>query len=587
MAQALRATERRRAAVWVAIILLGAWMLFPILTPVHVEGFSASIVSLALHLNAGQLADYDHLHPANLEYFTLSRLGTVAFVSILTGSLHLSGDWSIRLTTWLGFAMLATSSFVLVRRWTNASGMATVVALLLIPGLAENSFFYNDTIFAAGLGTTALAVIGTSPTTAGAAISGVLLGAAIVSRLDAVLLAPAVVLIGYEQHGLGRAFWNRAVVYALCLLLPVVAVPAALHATIMDVYSTTKYAVSLWGESFRPVQHARELSFFLGLPAAVLIALGCLGLSRRRDHARTMLLVGVPTLFNLVALGKIWQSRQLLPLTPFLAALLVIGWRHISEPREGERGSALEWTVIALSCFAWFAPIVVVRVSDGPRAPYGRLWTPMLWRRWQQAVDANQVEIRALVEDPRTDSTAIITDTWDADRYLHLALQERGYREITSSSEGEACRKTAEIFAKSDRRILHLRLHQPFLPNWPQLALARLEMWAIPCIAGWRPSRLVRLAPFEQLWWSETERADSGVEALRSRSFATFSKTRYNPQLSVDLPPSDLDALHRGYQKQVVYLESRSGDRHWRAERLDDAERLMAARVWKAPSGAP
>src|SRR3954471_3192122 len=130
----MRVIEQRHAAVWVAIILLSAWMLHPILTPAHVEGFSASIVSLALHLNDGHLADYDRLHPANLEYFTLSRLGTVTFVSVLTGPLGLSGDWSMRLTTWLGFVVLATSSFVLVRRWTNATSTAILTALLLIPG---------------------------------------------------------------------------------------------------------------------------------------------------------------------------------------------------------------------------------------------------------------------------------------------------------------------------------------------------------------------------------------------------------------------------------------------------------------------
>src|SRR6476659_9669854 len=101
-------------ASWAALIVIAAWLLHPILTPAHVEGFSASIVSLALHLNDGRLADYDRLHPANLEYFTLSRLGTVAFVSVLTGPAGLPGELAMRLTTWLAFLALATSSFVLV-----------------------------------------------------------------------------------------------------------------------------------------------------------------------------------------------------------------------------------------------------------------------------------------------------------------------------------------------------------------------------------------------------------------------------------------------------------------------------------------
>src|SRR5215203_3539865 len=234
------ASKQRKLAAWLALAVVGAWLLSPILTPAHVEGFTASIVSLALHINAGQIADYDRLHPANLEYFTLSRLGIVSWMSVLTGPLGLSGEWAMRLTTWMGFAALATSSFVLTRRWANASSFACVVALLLIPGLAESSFFYNDTILVAALGVTALAVISTSPSAVVAATSGVLFGAAIVARLDAILLAPAVLLIGYDQHGLGKAFWSRALVFTIAVLVPVVLVPAALGADILDVVAVTR-----------------------------------------------------------------------------------------------------------------------------------------------------------------------------------------------------------------------------------------------------------------------------------------------------------------------------------------------------------
>ena len=581
-------TLRRELVAWVAIILLSVWMLHPMLTPAHVEGFSASIVSLALHLNAGHLTDYDRLHPANLEYFTLSRLGTVAFVSVLTGPLGVSGEWAMRLTTWSGFLVLATSSFILVRRWTNASSEAIVVALLLIPGLSESAFFYNDTIFAAALGTTALAVIVMSRRLVAATVSGVLLGAAIVARLDAALLVPAVVLIGLEQHGLRRSFWTRASVFALGVLVPVVSVPAALHATIFDVYATTKHAVALWGEGFRPAQHARELSFFLGIPAGVLAALGCFGLARRRDYRRLLLLGGVPALFNLVALGKIWQSRQLLTMTPFLAALLIYGWRHVvSQSRERKGRDPLEWTVIVLCCFAWVAPVLVVRVSDGPRAPYGRLWTPLLWRRWQHAANANQEEIRTLVENPRADSMAIITDTWDGDRYLHLALQETGYRQLENDDSYEACRKSAETFARGDRRILHIRLHQPFLPNWPQLAAARLEAWATPCITSWKPARLVRLAPIWQLQRSMADSTGSDLERVRARALATIAEAQYSPQLAVDLPTSGLDALHRGYVREAELTGPPVAIGLSPADALREAENLMAARVWTSPLQTP
>jgi hypothetical protein len=335
-------------------------------------------------------------------------------------------------------------------------------------------------------------------------------------------------------------------------------------------------------------QHAREASFFVGFPAGILAALGCLGLARRRDYRRLVLLVGVPTLFNLVALGKIWQSRQLLPLTPFVAALVIFGWRHVvAQSREGDARGALEWTVIAVSCLAWFAPILVIRVSDGPRAPYGRIWTPPLWRRWQDAANANQEEIRALVDKPRTDSMAVITDTWDGDRYLHLALQETGYRPVEDSGRNQFCEKTAETFARDDRMVLHIRLHQPFLQNWPQLAAARLETWAIPCIAIWKPERLVRLAPLWQLRRSMSDSTNSGVAAVESRALAIIANAHFSPQLALELPPSSLEWLLRGYRSEAERAGTHSAGRRSPAEALYDAEQLMAARLWTSPSATP
>jgi hypothetical protein len=571
----------------VAIILLGAWLLHPILTPAHVEGFSASIVSLALHLDTGRFADYDRLHPANLEYFTLSRLGSVLWMSMLTRALPVSGEWAIRVTTWIGFMALATSSFILARRWTNASTVTVVVALLLIPGLAESSFFYNDTIFAAALGVTALAVVAVSPSAVAAATSGLLFGAAIVARLDAILLAPAVLLVGYDRYGWGRVFWSRALVFTIAVLVPVAALPASLDATILDVVAITRYAIRLWGDAFRPAQHAREASFFLGIPAAILVAFGSLRLVRIRDRSRLVLLVGVPVLFNLVTLGKIWQARQLLPLTPFVASLLILGWQHVASEASRPEGRALKRTVLAVCCLAWAAPLMVVKVSDGPRAPYGRLWTPVLWRRWQQAAASNQADIRAVVERPRGDSTVFLTDTWDGDRYLHLALQERGYQLIEARDSSDTCSKTAELFAKGDRRALHIRLHQPFLHNWRALAALRLDTWAMPCVARWKAEWVVRISPLDQLQWSMTDSVHGDLAVAGLRGLQQIIRSHYSPQLAVEVRPSELPSLRDAYLRQSQRADSLSYGRRQPAMSLLQAESLMAARVWKSPPGAP
>ncbi|HEU4720629.1 MAG TPA: hypothetical protein VFS59_04640, partial [Gemmatimonadaceae bacterium] len=356
-----------------------------------------------------------------------------------------------------------------------------------------------------------------------------------------------------------------------------------LHTTILDVVATTRYAIDLWGDAFRPGQHAREVSFFIGIPAGVLAALGCLALGRRRDYGRLALLAGVPLLFNLVAFGKIWQSRQLLPMTPFLAALAILGWRHVVSASRDRGGTPLKWTVIAVCALAWIAPAALVRVSDGPRAPYGRLWTPVLWKRWQAAVDSNQAEIRALVDGAGAGRTAIITDTWDGDRYVHLALQETGYRAVELGAAVEGCERSAETFARGDRLVLHIRLHQPFLPNWRQLAAARLGTLAMPCVAHWSSTRLVRLAPFEQLRWSMTDAAHPDVRSATERALAIIARSRYSPQLPVEMQASDLESLRLAYLRQAEQEETLTFGRPLPAMALGEAERRMAPRVWASP----
>jgi len=106
----------RQLLAWLVVLLAAAWLLSPIVAPIHAEGFSASIVSLALHLNQGHVADFDRLNPANLEYFAHSRLGTVLLESTLTGPLRIDGELGLRLITWAGFLALVISSFLLVRR---------------------------------------------------------------------------------------------------------------------------------------------------------------------------------------------------------------------------------------------------------------------------------------------------------------------------------------------------------------------------------------------------------------------------------------------------------------------------------------
>jgi hypothetical protein len=407
--------------------------------------------------------------------------------------------------------------------------------------------------------------------------AGLLFGAGVVARLDAVLLAPAVGLIGYGQHGLGRIFVLRGLAFTAAALLPVVLVPGAVDATILDVVRISNYAVHLWDLPPSLAPHAREFAYFIGTPAALLLAFGLLRLTKERDVLRLALLVGVPLFFNLVALGKILQSRQLLPLTPFFAALTIIGWQHLAAQSEDFSRRRLRLVVVAVSALVLFGPFARRQVSDGPRAPYGRFWSPLLWMRWQNAVDANLGELQRLVAGVHPSAAAtMLTDTWDADRYLHLALQREGYRIADIAGGQPACARVGELFVRGGAQVLHLRLHQPFLSSWRSLAEQRFRRLALSCLAQTRSGPLYLIAPGGRavllLQNSPSLRTRIDLPALA----AAYARTGYDRLLLLPLSSADVTPLAASYAEDAKKFGGTDAD-----DDLARAERLMRNQVWR------
>jgi len=116
----------RLAAITVGV-MLGAWLLLPLIGPVHPEGFTGSVAALALHLNRDALANFDPLQPLNTEYFGLTKLGWVLALAGLMKT-GLSSLIAMRLLTWVSFAALCSASLQLVRRWTGAPLLLIVAA---------------------------------------------------------------------------------------------------------------------------------------------------------------------------------------------------------------------------------------------------------------------------------------------------------------------------------------------------------------------------------------------------------------------------------------------------------------------------
>src|SRR4051812_37985514 len=141
------AVSRRSLAIPCALLaaILTGWLLLPLLTPVHVEGFTASVASLALHLDRDLVTNFDTLQPLNTEYFGLSKLGWVLSIAGLMKPGLVSGA-AMTVLNWAGFAALCAASVFVVRRWTRAPIPLIAAGLLLLPGISESAFFFNDNI---------------------------------------------------------------------------------------------------------------------------------------------------------------------------------------------------------------------------------------------------------------------------------------------------------------------------------------------------------------------------------------------------------------------------------------------------------
>jgi hypothetical protein len=187
--------------------------------------------------------------------------------------------------------------------------------------------------------------------------------------------------------------------------------------------------------------------------------------------------------------------------------------------------------------------------------------------------------VARLVESfERPTLTAVLTDGWDADRYLHLQLQRAGFRIEDIGALPTPCAKAGELFVRGSARVLHLRLHQPFLPAPAQYASERLSELALPCVTAVRPSRQyllsagAQLIPRVRLWPALAGRVD--VQSL----VASFFATGYDQLVAVPLAPSDLGPMTASFAAAAATEQPNTKDAKVDLAR---AEQLMANQIWR------
>jgi len=480
-------TRLYHAAGIAAVVGLLVWFTIPVFAGHYNEGFQTDTVLNAETIVEGHAHGADIIYGLVNKFFLNSRFGLSV---VLAGLLKLgfSAVNGFRIVQFLSLiGLVAANAAILVRRYGVHPVYACLPALLF-PGLFETAWFPNDNLLSAALSSTALLLFWTRPTLLVTAASALLLGLAIACRTDAVLLAPAfLVLMWFELPT-----WPQRISRGLVAAPIVAAVPLLVYAAFglhfLDILSLTHRAGIAW-DRHDPVTHLLHppLKGF-SMPGLLLAAVGVVTIIQRRQWREIMLCLAVPLVYAAAYGLMLTEVRYLLPLTPFFGILLVIGARAVlaATGRWRMLGRAA-LVVTGLLCFLppvappvhalWF----LTTDNDMTRPWVGRFWSPALGMWWngklKQGYDVAVAAVPAAAEPGGLG--VVVSTRWTPDKAVDLILREDGFtgsRVTTPAS----CSEIGEVFTRGNGRVLHLRLHIPLFPK--ERSLVTWEALGAPCL---------------------------------------------------------------------------------------------------------
>lgn len=552
------------AWTWAAAAIaacLTAWLLLPVLTPAHLEGFTAALAALGIHVANGTLSAFDSLQPLNAEYYALTKLGAVLAVAAPV-ALGVGSDLAMRLMMWTGFALLAGGSAFLARKWSGARWWIVLLPLLLLPGILESAYIYNDNMLAAGLATMGLCFL-YARHGLGLVAAGLLLGFAVLTRTDTVLIGVCVPVILIERFGLGRGSVAALAVVGLSAAVALLGPLAFFNSTIFDVLNVGSAAVEIWNRPTSGGKTFLMILYFLGVPGLVLVGVGVAALVRGKDRLAMARLLLAPALLVAILHDKLWEIRQLLALAPFLCALAAIGLKAVYEGGETRARLWLRPGLAVLALLCLVGPVSAPRLQDGPRVLSGRVWTIPLWRAWQQAPRHDLATLDRIVRSASPGRPLLLfADDWNEDRYLHLTLLDAGFRPAGPAGLAPPCRPVAEHFAKGASRVVLVRLHHAVVPYWREIKEERMMLWALPCLRGLPAADALFVASSAHaraLVPAATRRPAFGPGEDDPRRSPLVASTAYGPLVALPLTPELQSQLLSGYRREAAELPREAG----------------------------
>lgn len=441
-------------------MLLCLYLIWPAFHAVQLEGFTAQTQSLALIKGVAPGVEHDPYLPLVSQFIYQTRSAVIDILALIYRVVPDAGDLAFKSLVLGSFILLMISAMVFAKRWGNIHPIFSFFALVLTPGIPETAFFFNDNIVSAAFACIAIALISRNPKKMECLLSGAFLGLAILSRVDAVFMAPMV---------LGIAFFtcknrNRQVFASVMICLSatlVLTVSAILHGfSLIDVFATARNFVVAFNDKNNWFWMR---VYFFGLAALPLLLTGAWlrfhELKTQKEYADLLTFFAYPILLALFA-PKATEVRYIFPLLAPMVALHAgtgLCWIY-QQCRYGKEEKFRYATGVAVfSAMVMVFPVGFLKIHDGPRAMLGRLWSPILWERWQASVNETMARMQRLVAALDDQQVNILISThYNDEFYSRLRLMEAGFLPMRAAGSYPGCHGFS-LFTKGNSTVVHIR----------------------------------------------------------------------------------------------------------------------------------
>jgi len=452
------------------VLLISAWLLLPALTATHVEGLSAQLQSQSLAFARGGIATHDPYLPLVTEFIFLKCPGVVDLLAWLQSTSGITGDSAFRVLTITSLLLLMIASISFAARQGRVGWVAALAAVILTPGVAESGFFFNDNVVSAAFAALSLALLRPGAPIWRYLTSGLCAGVAVLCRLDGIFALPLLLGVAAIERPARSLLLLRLTALAAGFLVAMVISAFINGATLIDSVLIGRYFSYARQIGLDLKANLFALAYFFGPVTPLLLVIGFMrdnqtGIITRRWLDAAFFCV-YPIFLCVFAVMTGREVRYLFPLlTPVVALLGGRGIEFVVEQVRkpaGQRQTMVLTIIAAAVAVALLTPPAVVSIADGPRMLVGRLWSPVVWWRWQDAVNESMARVSGLASELDRDSAPLaITTSWNGEFYVHLRLMDIGYANSTAAAVFPGC-DGFSVYTKGAHRILHLRLHNEF-----------------------------------------------------------------------------------------------------------------------------